>query len=157
MQRMRKVLRLSIVLLALGCAGTPRPGLTSIHGECRRSEEWLAQFAVRRAARVDSALVRAQHAGLAVQARTASGATDSVLTEAQIRLFRGESESPAALLATGAVNASGWFSVDTPAPAAAYVHARWFGYVPRGEVVRLRVGYRDTVIVHLRYDVVCLS
>ena len=154
---MRKVLSLGIVLLALGCAGAPRPGLISFHGECRRSEEWLAQFAVRRAARVDSALVRAQHAGLVVQARSASGATDTVLTEAQIRIFRGESESQAALLATGAVNASGWYTVDAPALATAYVHARWFGYVPRGEVVRLRVGYRDTAIVHLRYDVVCLS
>ena len=154
---MRTVLLLCIVLLPLGCARTPRAELTSIHGECRRPEEWLAQFAVRRASQIDSALTRAQRAGLAVQVRSASGVTDSVLVGAQVRLFRGESEAAAALLATGAVSPSGWSNLDASTLGTAYVHARWFGYKRQGEVVQLRVGYRDTVVVHLRYDVVCLS
>lgn len=30
-------------------------------------------------------------------------------------------------------------------------------FLPRGEPIPLRAGYRDTVIIQLRYDVVCLS
>lgn len=146
-----------VALLVTGCASRPPAVLGSFHGECPRRENWLAQVAVRRADRTEPALATAQQAGLAIQARVKTGTTDSVLVDAQLRVFRGDRDLPSNLVATGTVDGTGWFTVDTPAPIAAYVHARWFGYVSRGEPIPLRAGYRDTVIIHLRYDVVCLS
>ena len=157
MRSMRTPFLPLLALLVIGCASRPPAALGSFHGECPRRENWLAQVAVRRAERMEPALADAQQAGLAIQARVKADTTDSVLVDAQLRVFRGDRELPANLVATGTVDRSGWFTVDTPAPLAAYVHARWFGYVPRGEPIPLRAGYRDTVIVHLRYDVVCLS
>lgn len=148
---------LCLSLLALGCGRVAHVPAVPEPAECRRSEEWLAQFAIRRATTTDAALVRANRAGLAVQARSAFRATDSVVTGAQLRLFRADSVVPAALLATGAVDSSGWWLVDRPALGSVFIHARWFGYVPRGEVVTLRTGFRDTILVHLRWDLVCIG
>ena len=154
---MRTLLLPLVALLLAGCATRPPAPLGSFHGECPRRENWLAQVAVRRAERAEPELAAAQRAGLAIQARMKVDAIDSVLVDALLRVFRGDRDLPANLVATGTVDQTGWFTVETPGPFDAYVHARWFGYVPRGEPILLRAGYRDTVIIHLRYDVVCLG
>ncbi len=154
---MRTVLLLSLALVAAGCARTPRYSLPPFHGECPRAEDWLAQVAVRRATHVDSALSRAERAGLAVQARAALGTTDSLLDRAFVDVFRDDAPAPATPLAASMVSRNGWVDLDIPFVAAAYVRTRRIGYVPRGELVQLRVGYRDSLIVHLRWDVRCPS
>ena len=157
MDRRGRTRALLVLIIALhGCAVAP-PALTSFHGECRRDEAWLEQFAIRRAVAPDSALAATQRAGLAIQARAAVGTADSLLRGAQLRVFSSDTATATTLVVADSADANGWLSVDLPSARTVFVQARWFGFAPRGEAVTLRSGFRDTVIVHLRRQVVCLS